>query len=278
VSDVVSLESAITDILCVVGAGTIVQLIAAGPDAAMPAAVIARTFGIGLGIGAGAGLIWILFLGLLRQNAHAFALTLSVLLILYVLVDRTGGSAALAVLTFAILSGNAAWVGRRLRLAMDLEPEQDGRDFHGSLVFIVKSFFFTFIGAMLGPPWGFAVLGVLVGLLLLPSRLPGAWFAAWTLRLSPEGRGIVAVSLPRGLAAGVLATLPVAAGIPGTAVLPVVVFPAVVTTILVFAVAFPLVRRRGNRGSEVGTAAGNQTPGMDSSLVATPRPDQDPRG
>jgi cell volume regulation protein A len=276
VADVVSLESAITDILCVVGAGTIAQLIARGPDAGMPGAVIVRTFGIGLGIGAGAGLIWVLFLGLLRQNAHAFPLTLSALLILYVLVDRTGGSPALAVLTFAILAGNAAWIGRRLRFAIVLDTEQDGRDFHGQLVFIVKSFFFTFIGAMLGPPWGLAVLGVLAGLVLLPSRLPGAWFAAWTLRLSPAERGIVAVSLPRGLAAGVLATLPAAAGIPGTAVLPVVVFPAVVTTIVVFAVGFPLVRPGGKRGREGGMAAHDQMPATDVPSTATPTPGQSP--
>jgi hypothetical protein len=46
------------------------------------------------------------------------------------------------------------------------------------------------------------------------------------------------------MAAGVLATLPVAAGVPGTSTLPVVVFASVFTTILVFAIGFPMLRTR----------------------------------
>jgi hypothetical protein len=44
------------------------------------------------------------------------------------------------------------------------------------------------------------------------------------------------------VAAGVLATLPFYAGIPATADLPVIVFACVFATILIFSVAFPLVR------------------------------------
>ena len=243
VADVLNLEAAITDILCVVAAAAVAQLILRGMDLGAPFAVVATTFAIGLGIGAAAGAIWILFLGLLRQSDHGFALTLSTLLIVYVLADRMGGSAALAVLTFAVIVGNAAWVLGRFKLRFDFDLEPDGKDFHGHLVFIVKSFFFTFIGAMLGPPWGLAAFGLLLGLALLPVRLPTARLAAWSLALSRQERGIVAVALPRGLAAGVLATLPHAAGVPGTAILPNIVFPAVVMTILVFSIGFPRVRR-----------------------------------
>ncbi len=243
-ADLVSLESAVTDVLCVVGAGTLVQLLAGGPGAGDPLGVLGRTFGIGLGLGAAAGAAWLIFLRLLRRSAHAFPLTLAGLLLLYVVVDRTGGSSALAVLTFAVLVGNASWILAKTGLAPPERREEDGADFHGQLVFIVKSFFFTFIGAMLGPPVGLAVLGVILGLALLPARLPGTWLAGLALGLPAEERGIVAVSLPRGLAAGVLATLPAAAGVPGTASLPALVFPAVVATILVFAGGFTWVRRR----------------------------------
>jgi hypothetical protein len=52
------------------------------------------------------------------------------------------------------------------------------------------------------------------------------------------------LSMPRGMAAGVLATLPLAAGVPASEPLPVLVFACVFTTILIFAVGFPLARRR----------------------------------
>jgi len=258
-ADLVSLESAITDVLCVVGAGTIAQLILRGPETAAPLAVVARTFATGLGVGVAAGAVWILVLGLLRGSMHGFPLTLSGLLILYVVVDRTGGSAALAVLTFAVLVGNASWILGRVGLASQPLPERDDHDFHGQLVFIVKSFFFTFIGAMLGPPWGLAILGFLIGLALLPARVPGVWVTSRAMRLTREQRGIVGVSVPRGLAAGVLATLPAAAGVPGTGGLPAVVFPAVVVSILVFAAGFPYVRRRASEPGAMGATSAQGT-------------------
>jgi cell volume regulation protein A len=272
VAEVLNLEAAITDILCVVAAATVAQLILRGLDLGAPFAVVARTFAIGLGIGAAAGAIWILFLGLLHQSDHGFALTLSTLLIVYVVADQAGGSAALAVLTFAVMVGNAAWVLGRFKLRFDFDLEPDGKDFHGHLVFIVKSFFFTFIGAMLGPPWGLAILGLVIGLALLPVRLPASWLAGWSLGLSRQERGIVAVALPRGLAAGVLATLPHAAGVPGTAVLPSIVFPAVVMTILVFSFAFPRVRR-GAGGLGSGSDAASQPP-RPQDAAASDRPSQ----
>jgi len=61
--------------------------------------------------------------------------------------------------------------------------------------------------------------------------------------MAPSDRRLVSILLPRGLAAGVLAGLPGYAGIPGSAPIPSVTYAAVLTTILLFAVAFPLARR-----------------------------------
>ena len=52
------------------------------------------------------------------------------------------------------------------------------------------------------------------------------------------------VLLPRGLAAGVLATFPVAAGLPSSSEIPGIVYAAVITTIVGFAVALPLAKGR----------------------------------
>jgi hypothetical protein len=46
------------------------------------------------------------------------------------------------------------------------------------------------------------------------------------------------------MAAGVLATLPMAAGVPDTEGLPIAVFACVLTTIAIFAIGFPLTKRR----------------------------------
>jgi hypothetical protein len=108
---------------------------------------------------------------------------------------------------------------------------------------IVKSFFFVFIGAMLTPPWLLILFGVLLGVALYLMRVPSVNLALLGTSLTKPEKKLVAVSLPRGMAAGVLATLPVSAGIPGTGDLPVAVFACVFTTILIFAVRFPAARR-----------------------------------
>ena len=50
--------------------------------------------------------------------------------------------------------------------------------------------------------------------------------------------------MPRGMAAGVLAILPFQKGVSNTDFFPVVVFSCVVTTLLLFAVGFPVYKNR----------------------------------
>ncbi|MFH0902876.1 MAG: hypothetical protein V2A73_19790, partial [Pseudomonadota bacterium] len=74
-----------------------------------------------------------------------------------------------------------------------------------------------------------------------------------------QQRKLVIVSLPRGMAAGVLATLPASAGVAGTSQFPTIVFACVLATILVFAVGFPLVRRGAPPQIAIATATATAT-------------------
>jgi cell volume regulation protein A len=118
---------------------------------------------------------------------------------------------------------------------------------HDQITFFVKAFFFTFVGAMLGPPWGPIVLGTMLGVLLLVARVPAVALSLVGSKLSLPAKGVVAVSLPRGMAAGVLAMLPAQAGMKLTDSLSVVVFSCLVTTILLFAVGFPVLKAQLSR-------------------------------
>lgn len=245
VANLVSLESALTDAFCVVGTTALVDLMLSGGDAAQNAGVtLARSFGIALVVGVISGTLWLLFLRFLHSNEHAYPVTLAALLALYVLVDHLGGSAAFGILVFAVLLGNAKALSVKLGMQGPVELDSSVRGFHRQMAFIVKSFFFVFIGAMLGPPWVSIGFGVLLGVALFLARVPSVNLALLGSGLHPAERGLIHAALPRGMAAGVLATLPVSAGVPGTETLPVVVFACVFTTILAFAVVFPLARRR----------------------------------
>jgi NhaP-type Na+/H+ and K+/H+ antiporter len=137
---------------------------------------------------------------------------------------------------------------------------------HGQITFIIKSFFFTFIGAMLGPPWTLVVLGAGLGLVLLLVRVPAVFLGTLGSGLPPGGRGLVIVALPRGMAAGVLAMLPVQGGLVGTEGIPAVVFAGVITTIAIFAVGFPVFSRKlaaaAEQTAEPGAAEAAPSPTM----------------
>jgi Na+:H+ antiporter len=87
-------------------------------------------------------------------------------------------------------------------------------------------------------------LGALLGIALLLSRYPAVSVAMAGKSFTRAERGLIWVALPRGMAAGVLAMMPHQAGVVATDSLPTVVFAAVVTTIVTFAIGFPLMKRR----------------------------------
>ena len=203
-----------------------------------------KSFGIGIALGVVSGLLAVLVLRRLRRSSYAYPLTLGSLLLLYVLVDELGGSAALGILAAAIMIGNAPELSKAIGLAKEARLGRNVKGVHGEMTFIVKSFFFTFIGAMLRPPWTLIFFGVFIGLMLLLARVPSVLLSSVKSGISKPGRNLMGVLFPRGMAAGVLAMMPAQAGVPHTNDLPVVVFAAVFTTILVFAIGFPVLKKR----------------------------------
>lgn len=247
IANLVNLESALTDVLCVVGTGAMISILAPGgaaADAGLASMTLLKSFGIGVGVGLVAGLVFVLTLRPLHGSAYAYPITLGSLLILYVLVDELGGSAALAILTAAVMIGNAPALSKTIGLAKEARLDTSVKGTHSEFTFIIKSLFFCFIGAMLSPPWGPLVFGLALGAALLVARVPAVLVASVGQSFSKPSRSLIVVLLPRGMAAGVLAMMPFQAGIPGTAELPVVVFAAVLTTIMIFAAGFPILKKR----------------------------------
>ena len=246
VANAVNLESALTDVLCVVVTGAAISIVSpeAGGGGDSVAQTIAASFGIGIGIGGVAGLLWIFLQPYFSGSEHEYPVTLGALFVLYVVVSRLGGSAALAILTTAVMIGNSRSIASGLGIQREVHLDAALQGLHGQITFIVKSFFFTFIGVMLRPPWEFLGIGVVLGAILVIVRVPATVAALFRSSLSTSEKRLIGILLPRGMAAGVLAMMPHYAGIPDTEGLPAIVFAGVVTTILVFALGFPAAKKR----------------------------------
>lgn len=243
-ANLVSLESALTDAFCVVTTVALIDVMLRGSTGASgPVMALAKSFGIGLVVGGVAGLVWLLLLRSLERSEHGYPITLSALLIVYVVIERLGGSAALGILTVAVILGNASSIAPKLGLIGAVQLDTSVRGFHRQMTFMIKSFFFVFIGAMLEGPWTLLLFGTFLGGLLFAARIPSTRLALVGSDLSSEEKNLVTVSMPRGMAAGVLATMPVTAGVVATEGLPVIVFACVLTSIVVFAAGFPVIKR-----------------------------------
>ena len=274
-SNLVNIESALTDVLCVVVAGACVQIhLSQSADASAALATLGKSFAVGLGVGAAAGFLALLVLRRLRKSQFGYPLVLGGLLVLFVLINGLEGSSALGILTASVIVGNAPSLADSVGMHKSTGLSRGFRNTHDQITFIIKSFFFTFIGAMLAPPWSLIFLGVLLGLVLLLARVPAVFALAAVTKIPPAQRNLIVVSMPRGMAAGVLAMIPatVDPAMPGTEILPVVVFACVFTTILVFAAGFPLTKSRLTAASQADAPSATPSEGTspDGSPDGTP--------
>ncbi len=276
VANVVSVESALTDALCVVVTIAMIGIIASGQASLGESlATLGKQFSIAAVVGVAAGWCWMPVMRALAGNPHAYPVTLSALIAVYALVQYLGGSSALGILAFAIVVGNAPAL---LRLTGFTTPERAElelsiRQIHSSIAFIVKTLFFTFIGLMIGPPWGLVAAGLLLGGLLLVLRYPVVKLVMRGSTIPSHQHGIVLVALPRGMAAGVLATMPFQAGLAGTENLPSLVFSAVLASILIFAIGFPIAQKRADASQAQGEPPAEEaSAGVDAAAAATSQP------
>jgi Na+:H+ antiporter len=267
VANVVKVESAISDVLCVVITFVCIGILTGGEaDAGAAAKTFAEALGIGVAAGIIAGVFSVLIMRRLRHSTYTYPLTLAGLMVLYVIVGRMGGNEALAILTTAIIVGNGPDVSKFVGLAHEAKLSDGLNSVHDQMTFIVKSLFFTFLGIMLSEPWLLVGIGVLVGIVLLIARVVAVWFATLGSGFDGSAKGLITVAMPRGMAAGVLAMFPSQKGVAGTDGLPVVVFAAVIATIVIFAGGFPLFK------SKVPTEADEAKAEKKKSVAATADP------
>ena len=215
-STTLTLESAITDILCIVVSLTIIGIILTGQaDFVSVGAEIARTFLVGAVVGVIFGVGWLILLRRVIAVPFSYMLTLAMMLIAYVVSEQFGGSGALSSLLFGLTLGNERQIFKlfkRERLN-GVAVDAGLRRFESEIAFLIRTFFFVFLGLIATIyDIGFVFLGVMLSLLLLLVRFGSVSLATLRSELKEE-RPIMAVVLTRGLAAAVLATLPIQYGL-----------------------------------------------------------------
>jgi NhaP-type Na+/H+ or K+/H+ antiporter len=240
-SSSLTLESALSDVFCIVATLAIVEIYSFGSFTLnIFLNNILDKFLIAIAIGAVGGYIWLHILEKLSGHAKSYMITIAFMLLLYSGTEYLQSSGPMACLALGIMLGNSDLIfrlknGHQEAVAAIKSSEMF---FYSEISFLVKSFFFVYLGMIIKftSPEPYIIAGALVAgfYLLRPvsTIIAGKGFAG-------NDRAVVDALVPKGLAAAVLAQLPAAAGIPGTElfadiVLAAVLISIIMSTVLVF--------------------------------------------
>lgn len=250
VARMLEVESSATDALCVIVTMVLLDLLVSGSaHISRPFIALARELGVGLALGAIAAAVLLPGIPSMRDKPHGYTVFLASMFALYGITDLFRGNGALAVLVASVLVGNASTIVPRLF------PGAHGHAFavtqtigiiQDQITFLIKSFFFFLIGLMF--PMDLTVIGLaaVAMLFLMAMRVPAVLLSTRRMGLGKKEFWFLCAAIPRGLAAGVLATLPTQYGVQGAENLAPAVFAVIVLSVLVFAIGFSIVGQLQN--------------------------------
>ncbi|MGY5149535.1 MAG: cation:proton antiporter [Candidatus Nitrosopumilus sp. bin_68KS] len=227
-----SFESALTDILATIIAFILFEAVLAGHfDLQTLEQTLGRAIIVGLVLGFGVGIPWMYVSTKLGNAQHAYMLTLGVLFVLFFLANSFGESGALTALVFGLMIGNKKHLSKILRFKLPKIETDDPT--HNQLTFLVRSFFFVFVGLMAS--FGqveYLIFGVLITIAVYFGRI-FVGKVTLTKRFSLLDRAVTNSMIPRGLAAAVLATYPITMGIPNAEAYPQLVFFIILSSVII---------------------------------------------
>ena len=250
IETLMSLESAFTDALTVVIGITLIHLLVSpsGSTGYILTHGIASAFSIGAMFGLIIGLVWLRILKSLEGESYKSILTLAIVFLVYSLVESLGGNGAISSLMFGLVLGNAKTISKIIRSKEEMKTESSMKEFHSEISFLVRTFFFVYLGMilMIGN-WYLVFLSIFLSSLLLIGRVFSVYLATIKNSNLMKNRDLMVIMLPRGLAAAVLSQLPAVYGLENASVYPEVVFTVIMTTVIICIVGVFVISIRNKK-------------------------------
>lgn len=251
---ILTLESAASGVLCIVITMGTLELSTVG---SMTAAGVTRmvfrvvaSFVFALLLGLIGGMLWAGLLDRVRRLQNSMFLTPAFVFVLYGIAEALGYSGPIAALAFGIVLGNVEYFGMPILKVMKLDHLRplrgEEKSFFKEIVFILKTFFFVYVGISIPFTNVTALLyGLAITLALFVLRF--VLICIVGRENTKSERMVVSMMIPKGLVAAVLASMPerinIEAGytvIPGATSIKYMVYSVifcsiVITSLLVFA-------------------------------------------
>lgn len=250
---VVVLESALTDVLTIVVVFALLQIHTHGdvePGRLVGSVLSALIFAAVIGVVGGIG--WLAVLGKVRDFPNTISSTLAYVFIVYGFTELLGFSGAIAVLAlgFALTNFEKFGLHRIPNIDQKLVPLNEvDLIFYREAVFLLKTYFFVYLGISIHfGEMSLAVTAIAIVVLIYLMRLAMTRYAFRDASYSLRDTAFVSMMVPKGLAAAVLATLPLKFGVTGGEVIRDVTYMVVLgsitlTALLVIIFPMPVVQK-----------------------------------
>jgi cell volume regulation protein A len=221
---VLVLESAITDVLSIVGVFALLQFHTEGgvePGRLIGSVIASMFFAAVIGVLGGIG--WLLVLGKVRGFPNTISSTLAYVFIVYGLTEMLHFSGAIAALALGISLTNFQKFNlyRIPNVDKNIVPLNEiDLAFYSEAVFLLKTYFFVYLGISIH--FSYVLLGVTaiaMVLMVYEMRLVLTRFVFRDPGYSLRDTAITSMMAPKGLASAVLATLPLEAGVAGSEII-----------------------------------------------------------
>ncbi len=245
---ILALESAIEDVLCIVILLTILDVYQMGTvDLRIAAGRLIASLLMAVILGVLGGVFWSAIYHRLG-NIKSIFLTPAFLFIIYGIVDMLGYSGAIAALAFGITLGNldSFKISSVFPCAQDIsqvELNPTETIFLSQLVQLLKTFFFIYIGLSIKftNTESFIIGGAIV-LALFVIRIILVYFSI-SRKISVWDASVMAIMIPKGLAAAALAAIPLQAGVAGGLFIETTTYAVILFSIMICSVFVILLER-----------------------------------
>ncbi len=216
------LESGISDVLSIVFAFALVASLEAGVfHIDVVVFDIVKTLIMAIVIGCISAFAWSLLLSKIHNIKNSAFTTPAFVFIIYGVTELLGFSGLVSIIFFGIVLGNIPLIISSLQekhrfIHTILRPQPLSNkelSFFCEVVFLIKIFFFIFIGISLNfESTPILLLGLLLTIFILILRIPAVLLSI--PRSTPKfDASVISVTIPRGLAAAVLALIPLQRGL-----------------------------------------------------------------
>jgi len=249
-----SIESSVNDVLSIVLTIALVQAYSLGEFQFGPVAGnLVASFLVAMVFGVVGALIWSRLLNRIHAIKNTMFTTAAFVFVLFGLVEVLGFNGGIAALVFGITIGNVEsirfYVFRRPQ-SKDEEAAAVGlseaeRAFFSEVAFLLKTFFFVYLGMSLEFISGWLVqLSLIVTGIVFLLRIPAVKLTV-SRALPVKDASIMAIMVPKGLAAAVLASIPLQQEVAGGELIRSVTYGVILLSIVMTSVLLLLMEKAG---------------------------------